>query len=349
MKINLGVIGHFGGSEEFIDGQTIKTKNVTNLLENQPNVYISKVDTYYYKKNKFKLIIELILCLIKCKYIILMVSVNGMRVLLPLLYFLNKFFRKHIYHYVIGSELLEMVSRDSNLIIYLNAMEANWFEYESGTKYLQGKGVTNVLTVPNFKELTPVQTATSYISEDGIYRYCTFSRVMKEKGITQAVKAIRKINLKRGCKVAHLDIYGPIEPNYEMEFKQLIDEHVEDISYRGTVISTQSVEKLKDYYAMLFPTYWVGEGVPGTIIDSFAAGIPVIATDWNANKEIIYNMKQGILYPCGDINSLEDAIEWSLNNEDKMNQMRIESRKEFIKYMPETILDIVIREFNKYN
>lgn len=53
----------------------------------------------------------------------------------------------------------------------------------------------------------------------------------------------------------------------------------------------QSTEVLKNYDALLFPTYYEGEGFAGTIIDAFAAGLPVIASDWKYNSEII---KQGI-------------------------------------------------------
>ena len=73
----------------------------------------------------------------------------------------------------------------------------------------------------------------------------------------------------------------------------------------------------------------------------------MIASDWNANKEIIQHKKQGILYPCEEFQSLDEAIMWALNHKEEMTQMRIESRKEFIKYMPETVLKKIVEEFYK--
>ena len=122
---------------------------------------------------------------------------------------------------------------------------------------------------------------------------------------------------------------------------QLLNLHSECIEYKGIVNSEKSVETLKDYYALLFPTKWVGEGFPGTVIDAFAAGLPVIASDWNANKEIIEHMKQGIIYPSADIESLYDAVEWSVTHVEEVNQMRKGSRTQFTKYMPETVLEII--------
>lgn len=54
---------------------------------------------------------------------------------------------------------------------------------------------------------------------------------------------------------------------------------------------------------MLFPTYWSGEGFPGVIIDAYIAGVPVIASDWNFNKEVVSD-DFGIIVPPRDENSL---------------------------------------------
>ena len=46
----IGIIGHFGGKENILDGQTIKTKILYNELDEATNWKIIKVDTYYKKK-----------------------------------------------------------------------------------------------------------------------------------------------------------------------------------------------------------------------------------------------------------------------------------------------------------
>jgi glycosyltransferase involved in cell wall biosynthesis len=52
---------------------------------------------------------------------------------------------------------------------------------------------------------------------------------------------------------------------------------------------------LRDYFALLFPIYYIGEGFAGTAIDAFSAGVPVIASDWKYNSEVI---KEGINVHC---------------------------------------------------
>lgn len=342
----VAIIGHFGGKEAFWDGQTIKTKNLEALLLGQSDLSVRRVDTYYSKRNKIKLFADTLKALLFCEDIFLLVSVNGMRVFLPLLYYINRVTKRRIYHYVIGSELLELIEKDKRLIKYLNALAGNWFEYESGSRYLRERGVNNVTTVPNFKNITPVAEVTEYCAENGIYKFCTFSRVMREKGITDAIEAVARINKENVEKVVKLDIYGPIEAAYREEFEKLLELHSECVTYKGCVDSQKSVDVLKDYYALLFPTHWAGEGFPGTILDAFAAGLPVIATDWNANKEILEDMKTGIIYPSEKVETLYDAVNWAINNTKDAYKMRIECRAKFTEYMPETILEFILQEIN---
>ena len=41
----IAIIGHFGGNEEILDGQTVKTKILYNELQNATDWKIKKIDT----------------------------------------------------------------------------------------------------------------------------------------------------------------------------------------------------------------------------------------------------------------------------------------------------------------
>ena len=56
----ISIIGHFGGNENILDGQTIKTKILYDELKNATDWKIKKVDTYYKRKKSLKLIKDLI-------------------------------------------------------------------------------------------------------------------------------------------------------------------------------------------------------------------------------------------------------------------------------------------------
>ncbi len=63
-----------------------------------------------------------------------------------------------------------------------------------------------------------------------------------------------------------------------------------------------------------------GEALSGSIRESMAMGIPVIAGDISGNKEIVINGKTGILYKPGDWQALADNILLVLDNSQKTDE-----------------------------
>lgn len=137
-------------------------------------------------------------------------------------------------------------------------------------------------------------------------RLCTFSRVMKEKGIEDAAQAVYELNRETDKKYL-LDIYGQIDSRQTEWFETIIKKYADSIEYKGTVPFEQSTNVLKNYYALLFPTYYSGEGFAGTLLDAMAAGLPIIASDWKYNNEIV-NKNIGRLFNVHDINELKKQI-----------------------------------------
>ena len=69
-----------------------------------------------------------------------------------------------------------------------------------------------------------------------------------------------------------------------------------------------SVDTLKYYFALLFPTRYYTEGVPGTIIDAYAAGLPVIASKWESFNDVIDQDVTGYGYRFADVEELTDLL-----------------------------------------
>ena len=62
---------------------------------------------------------------------------------------------------------------------------------------LELSGLTNVKVMPNFKSITIISKEDIEFEEEP-FKVCTFSRVMKEKGIEYAVNAVKDINNQYG-------------------------------------------------------------------------------------------------------------------------------------------------------
>lgn len=119
---------------------------------------------------------------------------------------------------------------------------------------------------------------------------CTFSRVMKEKEIEDVVNAVKTVNEHFGRTVYTLDIYGQVDSAQTEWFNELKSIFPSYIKSGEPVPFDKSVEVLKNCFALLFPTYYEGEGFAGTLLDAVAAGVPVIASDWRYNPEIVNEM-----------------------------------------------------------
>lgn len=340
-KKRVAIIGHFGGNRNFLDGQTVKTRILFDELKKSAQEWnIVRVDTYFKKSRPVKLILESLWCMFTCHDIIVLLSGGGMRVYFPLLNFCSKAFKTRVYHDVIGGNLDNYVRKYPKYRTYLSNFKINWVETEGLKTRLADEGVINCAVIPNYKRLPIVTSINQQFTEP--YRFCTFSRVMKEKGIEDAISAIENINSAAGREVCKLDIYGQVDNGYQARFEEVLNKVSSAISYCGKVPYDASVDTLKDYYALLFPTYWDGEGFPGTIVDAFAAGVPVIASDWNCNAELVEDEATGIVYPGKVATSLDTAVLWAIGNKEKFVGMRQNCADKAHEFMPEKYIEIIV-------
>lgn len=338
------IIGHFGGNKDFLDGQTVKTKIVANELINKLGERrIKCIDTYLKSQRPFKLLIQTFAALVRRDKLIVLLSGNGMKFYFPLLHFFVRWWGVDVYHDVIGGNLDSYVKEIPKFKKYLNSFRVNWVETYQLKSKLELLGITNCVVMPNFKRLEIVDSKTLNNKYEAPYRFCTFSRVMKEKGIESAIRAIEEVNAEKGEEYCQLDIYGQIDERYKDRFDAVMNATSNSIKYLGLVPYNDSVKYLKKYYAMLFPTTWDGEGFPGTVIDSFSAGLPVVASDWNSNSEIITNGVNGIIYSPIDPSGLMDSILHIIKKKDDINSMRINCINEANKYQPETHINDIIK------
>ena len=334
----IGICGHYGGNNNFLDGQTVKTKIITKELEKEfGDNEVKKVDTFGGKRRLVPIILNLISLVMSCKNVIILPAHNSLRIFAPLLTFVNYFYNRKLHYVVIGGWLPEFVSTRKWLKNALMNFDAIYVETNTMKNKLEAMGFNNVIVMPNCKELNILEPEELVYAKNEPYKLCTFSRVMKEKGIKDAVDAVIAVNEEMGRIVYTLDIYGQIDSNQVEWFKKLEKRFPTYIKYEGLVDFDKTTQVLKDYFMLLFPTYYEGEGFAGTLIDALAAGIPVIASDWRYNTEIV-NEKTGYVYPVHDNHALVDTLIGVGNNPDLLLSKKSGCLKEAEKYRPENVI-----------
>lgn len=343
--MKIGIIGHFGGNKKFNDGQTVKTLEVNKYIENYFKINTEKLDTYYNSKNIFSILIRTIRIMKNNDKIILIVSNRGYKVFAPLLFFFNFFYKRKIYDLVIGGSRYYLYDKKTLLKKFAKSFTKIYVETNAMKKEYNSRNIYNVDILPNFKNISLAKTDTYKLKKK--IKICTFTRVNIYKGIEDAINAVTLANEKYGENIFFLDIYGCVDKDYKDRFNEVLKLLPSFIEYKGEVPYDKSIHTIKKYDLMLFLTFWKGEGFPGTLIDTLFAGVPVIATNWNCNFEILEENKNSLKVNVHDINAVVNNMIMLYNNQEKLFNMKKHCLSSAILYTPDHAMKNFIKELSK--
>jgi len=338
----ISVVGHFGLGENLLNGQTVKTKIITSELERRfGKDEVIKADTHGGAKKLLTMPFVLFNVLRMCKNVIILPAHNGLRVIAPILAIENVFFHRKLHYAVIGGWLPEFLKNRKLLSNALKKFDCIYVETNTMKSALEVQGFENIHVMPNCKELKILKEDELVYSSDKPYKLCTFSRVMKEKGIEDAINAVKYINEKCDETIFTLDIYGQIDSNQTEWFKNLKNTFPEYINYAGCVDFDKSTEVLKKYFILLFPTLFYTEGIPGTIIDAYAAGVPVISSRWESFDDVVDDNISGFGYEFSNKEHLIKLLLKIAESPDANNKLKVNCIKKAQTFLPTTVIDVL--------
>ena len=334
------IIGNYGKYQK-LNGQTMRTRTIYNSIKAKygNNYKIEKIDT---ANKSILLYIKAVFKILKAKRVIILPAKRALKPLLILIKLLGA--SKKTVHIAIGGWLDTYINKPKWIKIEKN-FKAILVQIEALKISLEKLELKNVIYFPNYRENTDEKIQIKE-KEDLYKKFVFYSRVIKEKGIFEAIEAIKLLN-KEGFKCS-LDIYGPLENNFKNEFLLKIN-NIENIKYHGILKPGEIITTLNKYDALLFPTYYKGEGFPGSILESFMAGVPVIASNWKYNSQIVEENKTGLICKVHSVNSIIECIKKLNLNFEEYKNMPLNCKKEAEKYSQEKIEEILFKalEINK--
>ena len=133
---------------------------------------------------------------------------------------------------------------------------------------------------------------------EGSFVITYVGRLIYAKGVHDLIKALK------GMPEAVLIIIG--KGPYRGELKRLADYTVVNCQFIGEKSSKEIVDLLNASDLFVNPS--LSEGLPTSVLEAGACGVPIIATDVGGTREIIDDGKDGFLVKSQDSESLREKI-----------------------------------------
>ncbi|SFW17129.1 galacturonosyltransferase [Prevotellaceae bacterium HUN156] len=138
--------------------------------------------------------------------------------------------------------------------------------------------------------------------KDGIIKFIFISRLLKEKGIEEYLGAA--IRIKKQYPNTEFHIVGPCEDSYS--------EQLDALQKDGTVIYHGLQADVRPFigavHCTIHPSYYP-EGMSNVLLESCAAGRPIITTNRPGCGEIVEDSRTGFLVNAKDVDNLVAVIE----------------------------------------
>ena len=234
---------------------------------------------------------------------------------------------------VMGGNIQNQTPNDRLLRQLLMKCGTLWVETNGMKENLEEQGFRNIKIYPNCRT---EENALPPRPIDEEIKFVFFSRICEQKGVDEIIDTIDRWEGKWS-----LDFYGEIDLNYVAKFNSFLETHP-NIRYHGVYDATNGTvyQELNQYDILLFPSKWIGEGVPGILVESKMAGITAIVSDWNFNSEIVRDGDEGVILKT----NLPDTINSiCLNQIEDLKKGSFESRKRYCTstYRKELIQEVI--------
>lgn len=127
-----------------------------------------------------------------------------------------------------------------------------------------------------------------------------FGRLSYEKGIKTLITAFKN------CQQSKLKIAGtgPLEKELK-DFTKI--NNIKNIEFLGYKSGGELVNLVKNAYFIVVPSEWY-ENNPMTIIEGYAAGVPVIGSNIGGIPEIVIKGRTGYLFNPGNVDELTNIV-----------------------------------------
>lgn len=143
-------------------------------------------------------------------------------------------------------------------------------------------------------------------------------------GRLETIKGIQVlIDAAREARGVSLVIAGSVDKPLADQLPHILPENAR---YVGLKKGQELADITHNALAVVLPSVWY-ENQPFGILEAFASGKPVIASDLGGMRELVVHQERGLLVAPGEARALAGAMEWAKNNRDAMKEMGRSARR----------------------
>lgn len=175
-------------------------------------------------------------------------------------------------------------------------------------------------------------------------RIAYVGRIKETKGLHYLLDAVRGVNDAEDR--VELDVFGHFleGDDYRSRFLRQC-EATPNAQFHGKLDNDRVIPTLREYDVFAFPTYYPGEGFPGVLVEAFAGGCLVLATDWNYNGELITDETEGLLCEPKSATDLQDKLELLLDEPERVERYKRSSWQQARNYSVATVTEELLTHF----
>ena len=157
---------------------------------------------------------------------------------------------------------------------------------------------------------------------------------IRSKGIIDFMNSFTFLSYELLSKIKILLAGNWVEDDTENEIKKIIKNN-KNIPFKviGPLEKNKKLDFLINADIMVYPTYH--DAHPWVIIESIAAGLPIITTDQGAIKECVKNNYNGFIVDKRNPKQISEKVTFLIDNSEQRFQMGINSKKHYKKYFTE--------------
>lgn len=214
--------------------------------------------------------------------------------------------------------------------------KANIIKHEQVT-FIKGSGVdlNDFVYVPEDKK-------------DNSKIRCVFTgRMVEDKGVLVIFEAAKILKKKYSEKIEFW-LCGDLDANPNALKKEQIESECDGTYVQWLGFRKDIKDILSKCHIMIFPSFYM-EGLPKSVIDAEAVGLPVITTDWVGCRDTIIDEENGFLIPVRNAKILAEKISYLVDNTEERQKMGKAARDYAEKYFSiENVVDTHLKVYKSF-